>query len=47
MKMSNLVSDLNKKLDDALMRRENAEKLLDYVQNRASSKTITLGNINL
>ena len=47
MKMSNVVSDLNTKLDDALMRRENAEKLLDYVQKRASSKTITLGNIKL
>ena len=47
MKLNNVMSELELKYDDALMKRTNAEKYLEHVQSRASQNTIFLGNVKL
>jgi hypothetical protein len=47
MKLNNVMSELELKYDDALMKRTNAEKYLEHVQSRASENTILLGNVKL
>ena len=41
------MSDLQKELEELIIKRTNAEKLLDFLLNTASEMTITLGNIKL